>query len=162
MQIKRFTKIVAFVTSLGFTFLSCIALFDFLLLFGFTVTFALFVRMRWGFRLCGGDHGLCPLDFHKPLKRLDRNFYMGALLLLFGSLGFVQCCDCGGLLFYGGGKLNAAALIKIKKYCLYLIKCLFKVCENIVDIFQSYGKSDKSAVYSCCCKLFICELAVCC
>ena len=74
MQIKRFTKIVAFVTSLGFTFLSCIALFDFLLLFGFTVTFALFVRMRWGFRLCGGDHGLCPLDSHKPLKRLDRNF----------------------------------------------------------------------------------------
>ncbi len=29
------------------------------------------------FRLCGGDHGLCPLDSHKPLKRLDRNFYMG-------------------------------------------------------------------------------------
>ena len=37
MQINRFTKIVIFVTSLGFTFLSCIALFDFLLLFGFTV-----------------------------------------------------------------------------------------------------------------------------
>ena len=27
-----------------------------------------------GFRSCGSDHGLCPLDSHKPLKRLDRNF----------------------------------------------------------------------------------------
>ena len=34
------------------------------------------------FRLCGGDHGLCPLDSHKPLKRLDRNFYMGCALCL--------------------------------------------------------------------------------
>ena len=48
MQIKRFTKIVVFVTSLDFTFLNCIALFDLFLLLGFTVTFALFVRMCWG------------------------------------------------------------------------------------------------------------------
>ncbi len=71
--------------------------------------------MRWGFRSCGSDHGLCPLDSHKPLKRLDRNFYMGVLLLLFRSLGFVLCCDRGGLLFYGCGKLNAAAPQKNKK-----------------------------------------------
>ena len=50
------------------------------------------------FRSCGSDHGLCPLDSHKPLKRLERNFYMGTLLLLFRLLGFVLCCDCGGLL----------------------------------------------------------------
>ena len=91
MQINRFTKIVIFVTSLGFTFFSCIALFDLLVLLGFTVTFALFVRMCFGeFRLCGGDHGLCPLDSHKPLKRLDRNFKC------LGSLGTI---DRGGLLF---------------------------------------------------------------
>ena len=35
------------------------------------------------FRLCGGDHGLCPLDSHKPLKRLDRNFKC------FGAVTFV-------------------------------------------------------------------------
>ena len=153
MQIIGSIQIVTVVTFVVPTFFSCIALFCFLLLLGFTVTFALFVRLRWGFRSCGSDHGLCPLDSHKPLKRLDRNFKC------LGSLGTY---DCGGLLFYGCGKLYAAALIKIKKYCLYLIKCLFKVCENIVDIFKSYGKSDKSAVYSCCRKLFICELAVCC
>ena len=56
------------------------------------------------------DHGLCPLDSHKPLikakpvfaaaqtflrkaSRLDRNFYMGALLFLLGSACFVlRCC----------------------------------------------------------------------
>ena len=58
------------------------------------------------------DHGLCPLDSHKPLikakpvfaaaqtflrkaSRLDRNFYMGALLLLFGLSGFMQRCRRG-------------------------------------------------------------------
>ena len=120
MQIKRFTKIVAFVTSLGFTFLSCIALFDFLLLFGFTVTFALFVRMRWGFRLCGGDHGLCPLDSHKPLKRLDRNFYMGALLILLGSAGFVPCCRRGCYLWvrtYLGASPQKIKNYEILLYC---------------------------------------------
>ena len=48
MQTKRFTKIVVFVTSLGFTFLSCIALFDLLVLLGFTVIFAWFFRLRLG------------------------------------------------------------------------------------------------------------------
>ena len=58
------------------------------------------------------DHGLCPLDSHKPLikakpvfaaaqtflrkaSRLDRNFYMGTLLLLFGLSGFMQSCRRG-------------------------------------------------------------------
>ena len=35
------------------------------------------------FRSCGSDHGLCPLDSHKPLKRLDRNFKC------FGAVTFV-------------------------------------------------------------------------
>ena len=56
MQINRFTKIVIFVSSLGFTFLGCIALFDLLVLLGFTVTFALFVRMRWGISLSAKGH----------------------------------------------------------------------------------------------------------
>ena len=48
MQINGFTKIVIFVDSLGFTLFGCIALFDFFILLGFTVAFALFVRMRLG------------------------------------------------------------------------------------------------------------------
>ena len=113
MQIIGSGQIVTLVTSVVPTFLSCIALFDLLVLLGFTVTFALFARMCFGeFRLCGGDHGLCPLDSHKPLikakpvfaaaqtflrkaSRLDRNFYMGALLLLFGLSGFMQRCRRG-------------------------------------------------------------------
>ena len=100
MQINRFTKIVIFVTSLGFTFLSCIALFDFFFCLALLLLlFALF-ECAGGFRSCGSDHGLCPLDSHKPLKRLDRNFYMDTLLLLFRSSGFVLCCDRGGTLSY--------------------------------------------------------------
>ena len=106
MQISRFTKIVIFVTSLGFSFLSCIALLDFLLLLGFIVTFALFVRLRWGFRSCGSDHGLCPLDSHKPLKRLERNFYMDTLLLL--------CDTCGAGAFFGFGTYLGASPQKNK------------------------------------------------
>ena len=45
------------------------------------------------FRSCGSEHGLCPLDSHKPLKRLDRNFYMIALLLL--------CRTCGAAVIFG-------------------------------------------------------------
>ena len=74
MQIIGSGQIVTGVTSVVPTFFGCIALLDFLLLLGFTVNFVLFVRLRWGFRSCGSDHGLCPLDSHKPLKRLDRNF----------------------------------------------------------------------------------------
>ena len=80
-----FTQIVTFVTSLGFTFLSCIALFCICYFCFSFYYFTLFVRLRWGFRSCGSDHGLCPLDSHKPLKRLDRNFYMDVLLILLCS-----------------------------------------------------------------------------
>ena len=82
MQISRFIQIVVFVTALGFSFLGCIALLGF-----FTFALLLFILLSllecaWGFRLCGGDHGLCPLDSHKPLKRLDRNFIRRAKTLM--------------------------------------------------------------------------------
>ena len=83
MQIIGSVQMVTFVTSVVPTFLSCIALLGLLVLLGFTVNFAFAVRMCWGFRSCGSDHGLCPLDSHKPLKRLDRNFKC------FGAVTFV-------------------------------------------------------------------------
>ncbi len=74
MQIIGSGQIVTVVTSVVPTFLSCIALF----IFYFCLTLLLFLlgslECAGVFRLCGGDHGLCPLDSHKPLKRLDRNF----------------------------------------------------------------------------------------
>ena len=111
MQIIGSFQIVTGVTSVVPTFYAALR-------FGFvSFAFLLFILLyssecAGGFRSCGSDHGLCPLDSHKPLKRLDRNFYMGALLLLFGSSGFVQSCDCGGLLSPIYSKLNAAALKK--------------------------------------------------
>ena len=51
-----FTQIVTNVTSLDFTFFGCIALFDFIVLLGFTVTFVLFDRMRRGVSLSAKGH----------------------------------------------------------------------------------------------------------
>ena len=48
MQIIGSVQIVTDVTSIGSTFLRCIALLNFIVVLGFTVTFVLFVRMRWG------------------------------------------------------------------------------------------------------------------
>ena len=100
MQIIGSIQIVTVVTSVAPTFFSCIALFVFatfaLLLF---VLLALLV-CAGGFRSCGSDHGLCPLNSHKPLikakpvfaaaqtflrkaSRLDRNFKC------FGAVTFV-------------------------------------------------------------------------
>ena len=61
MQIKRFTKIVIFVTFLDFTFLSCIAL----LILYFCCSFAcfvLFVRMCLGCFAPAGATGTLSLD----------------------------------------------------------------------------------------------------
>ena len=89
MQIIWSGQIVTDVTSLAPTFLAALRF----LIFYFCLALLLFLlgslECTGGFRLCGGDHGLCPLDSHKPLKRLDRNFYMDMLLLLLGSAGFV-------------------------------------------------------------------------
>ncbi len=55
--------------------LCCIALLGLLFLLGYLL-FGLLCQIAFEvFRSCGSDHGLCPLDSHKPLKRLDRNFY---------------------------------------------------------------------------------------
>ena len=90
MQIKRFTKIVAFVTYLGFTFFSCIALFDLLVLL-FVFLFCLLCQNALGvFRSCGSDEDAVPRPckplikakpvfaaaqtFLRKASRLDRNF----------------------------------------------------------------------------------------
>ena len=89
MQINGFFQIVTDVTSVGFNLFSCIALFGFV-----SFAFLLFILLcslecAGVFRPCGSDHGLCPLDSHKPLKRLDRNFK---------CLGLLGTNDRGGLL----------------------------------------------------------------
>ena len=115
MQIIGSFQIVTDVTSVVPTLFGCIAL----LIFSFCLALMLLLlcslECAGGFRLCGGDHGLCPLDFHKPLKRLDRNFYMGALLLLFGSSDFVQSCDRGGTPFYSLQQISDRRPPKNKK-----------------------------------------------
>ena len=94
MQIIGSFQIVTDVTSVVPTLFGCIAL----LIFSFCLALLLLLlcslECAGEFRLCGGDHGLCPLDSHKPLikakpvfaaaqtflrkaSRLDRNFYMG-------------------------------------------------------------------------------------
>ena len=69
MQINRFTKIVIFVTSLGFTLLSCIALFDLLVLLGVTVNFAFAVRMRWGISLLRERPRALPFGFPQAFDK---------------------------------------------------------------------------------------------
>ena len=90
MQINGSGQIVTGVTSVVPTFFSCIALLFFHFAFFLFILLAL-LDCAGEFRLCGGDHGLCPLDSHKPLikakpvfaaaqtflrkaSRLERNF----------------------------------------------------------------------------------------
>ena len=82
MQIKRFTKIVIFVTSLGFTFLSCIALLIFSFCLALLLILLYLLDCAGGFRSCGSDEDAVPRPC-KPLKRLDRNFKC------FGAVTFV-------------------------------------------------------------------------
>ena len=69
MQINGSFKIETFVTSVVPTFLGCIALFCFLLLLGFTVTFALFVRMRWGVSLLRERPRALPFGFPQAFEK---------------------------------------------------------------------------------------------
>ena len=136
MQINRFIEMVIFVTSLGSTFFSCIALF---LFFHFAFRFLVLLYSldcAGGFRLCGGDHGLCPLDSHKPLKRLDRNFKC------LGSLGTI---DCGGLLSIFFGKFNAAALIK-----KLMILCCFRKIHCSAENVKCAAYCKIKPAFSCC------------
>ena len=105
MQINRFAKIVTVVTSLGFTFFSCIALFDLLVLL-FVFLFCLLCQNALGvFRLCGGDLRwlLAPLKIPSPAGL--------SWTSLWGALYAATAAACYPPTY---GKLNAAALIKIK------------------------------------------------
>ena len=73
MQIIGSGQIVTFVTSVVPTFLAALRFLSFHFAFRFIILLAL-LECAGVFRSCGSDHGLCPLDSHKPLKRLDRNF----------------------------------------------------------------------------------------
>ena len=44
----------------------------------------------------------------------------------------------------------------------YCRKTLLKVCNYIINIFQTDRKTNKSAVNTCCDQLFICKLTMCC
>ena len=114
MQISRFIQIVVFVTALGFSFLGCIALFGFFTL-AFLILLLLYsLECAGEFRLCGGDHGLCPLDSHKPLKRLDRNFKCFGTATFVWLIGF--CAKLAPRLLFFGYRLTWARLNKkIKK-----------------------------------------------
>ena len=87
MQIIGSFQIVTGVTSVVPTLLGCIALLFFHFAFRFLVLFCS-LECAGGFRLCGGDHGLCPLDSHKPLKRLDRNFKCFCAVTFVWLIGF--------------------------------------------------------------------------
>ena len=73
-------SVLPFLAALRFWFfLFCLALL--LLLFAL-------LDCAGGFRSCGSDHGLCPLDSHKPLKRLDRNFKCFCAVTFVSPIGF--------------------------------------------------------------------------
>ena len=69
MQIIGSFQIVTFVTSVIPTFLSCIALFNFIILLGFTVTFVLAVRMRWGISLLRERPRALPFGFPQAFEK---------------------------------------------------------------------------------------------
>ena len=83
MQIIGSFQIVTGVTSVVPAFFSCIALFICFFCLALLLLLLYSLECAGGFRSCGSDHGLCPLDSHKPLKRLDRNFKC------FGAVTFV-------------------------------------------------------------------------
>ena len=137
MQIIGSFQIVTFITSVVPTLFSCIALFC-ICYFCLALLLILLCPLEcaWGFRLCGGDHGLCPLDSHKPLKRLDRNFKC------LGSLGTI---DCGGLLSIFFGKFNAAALIK-----KLMILCCFRKIHCSAENVKCAAYCKIKSAFSCC------------
>ena len=69
MQIIVSGQIVTVVTSIVPTFFGCIALFDFIILLGFTVNFALFVRMRRGVSLLRERPRALPFGFPQAFEK---------------------------------------------------------------------------------------------
>ena len=130
MQINGSFQIVTVVTSVVPAFFGCIALLFFHFVFRFLVLLYL-LECAGEFRLCGGDHGLCPLDSHKPLKRLDRNFKCFCAVTFVSLIGFcamlTTAAACRPSIYC---KLNAAALIKIK------IKIQAKLCVIRINLLH--------------------------
>ena len=147
MQIIGSFQIVTFVTSVIPTFfeLHCAFLF-------FHFAFRFFVLIysldcAGEFRLCGGDHGLCPLDSHKPLKRLDRNFKC------FGAVTFAWfsrfCAVLPSRLPFLGLHVTWARPPKKRKNRTkptVLHGCCLK--RTFYSLSQSFSIS--SEIYSCC------------
>ena len=77
MQIIGSVQIVTNVTSVVPTFFAALRFLIFFFCLALLLILLYLLECAGEFRSCGSDHGLCPLDSHKPLKRLDRNFYMG-------------------------------------------------------------------------------------
>ena len=69
MQIIGSFQIVTGVTSVVPTLFGCIALLDFLLLLGFTVALALFVRMRLGISLLRERPRALPFGFPQAFEK---------------------------------------------------------------------------------------------
>ena len=112
MQINRFTKIVIFVTSLGFTFLAALRFFIFSFCFS-SFCFALFVRMRLGYFASAEATTGFALWIPTTFEKVDETLSVLVLLLLL--CGFCYAATAAACYPPTYGKLNAAALIKIKK-----------------------------------------------
>ena len=69
MQIKRFTNTVVFVTSLGSNFLAALRFFNFIVLLGFTVTFAYSVRLHLGISLLRERPRALPFGFPQAFEK---------------------------------------------------------------------------------------------
>ena len=74
MQIIGSFQIVTDVTSVVPTFFAALRFLIFSFCLALLLILLSLLECAGEFRSCGSDHGLCPLDSHKPLKRLDRNF----------------------------------------------------------------------------------------
>ena len=130
MQIIGSVKIVTVVTSVVPTFFSCIALLVLFFCLALLLLLLYLLDCAGGFRSCGSDHGLCPLDSHKPLikakpvfaaaqtflrkaSRLDRNFKC------FGAVSFAWfnwiCAVLPPRLLSLGSHLLGRVQIKNKK-----------------------------------------------
>ena len=129
MQIIGSGQIVTGVTSVVPTFLNCIALLIFYFCLALLLLLFYSLECAGEFRLCGGDHGLCPLDSHKPLikakpvfaaaqtflrkaSRLDRNFK---------CLGALGTYDRGGNVSYSSRQTSNRRPNKNKKIHNYII-----------------------------------------
>ena len=126
MQISDFTKIVIFVTSLGFAFLSCIALFIFYFCLALLLLLLYSLECAGVFRSCGSDLRwlLAPLKIPSPAG-LSWTSLWGALYI----------CDCGGRHFTAHSETQTAALNKKQKRHKILNHSSFLFIINKIYIY---------------------------